>query len=119
MDRVVLRQLSAWMGFVGIMTIISGVFSVLSGLFTFIIGAIPGVIAIILGIKLRNARQYANAMLTLPPGADYTAHFNMFAANLNTYFKIQGILIIVIMLLLIIVLFLGAMLGIAFFSSWN
>ncbi len=113
-----LRQLSAWMGFVGIMTIISGVFSVLSGLFTFIIGAIPGVIAIVLGIKLRNARQYAEAMLTLPPGADYTAHFNMFAANLNTYFKIQGILIIVIMLLLIIVLFLGAMVGIAFFSEW-
>ncbi len=118
MDRVVLRQLSVWMGFVGIMTIISGVFSVISGLFTFIIGAVPGIIAIILGVKLRNAKHYVDAMQTMPSNADFTTHFNMLAVNLNSYFKIQGILIIIVLVILLFVFILGALVGIAFFSRW-
>ncbi len=119
MDRVVLRQLSAWMGFVAVITIISGVISVVTGLFTFILGAIPGIITIVLGVKLRNAKHYLDDIIMVPAGADYSMQLNMFATNLNTYFKIQGVLIIIIIVLIIIIFFLVALLGMAFFSVWG
>lgn len=99
MNRETLNQLSSWMGFVGIMTIIAGAISAIGGLFAFVIGAIPGVITIILGVKLRNAKQNADAMIASAAENIDTAQFNLFAANLNTYFKIQGILIIVSLVL--------------------
>ena len=95
MNKDTLRQLSTWMGFVGIMTIIAGAFSAIAGLFAFIVGAIPGIITIILGVKLRNAKHNADLILAGETIDDEVAHFNMFTANLSTYFKIQGILIII------------------------
>ncbi|MDW7739281.1 MAG: DUF5362 family protein [Bacillota bacterium] len=99
MDRVKLQQLSGWMGFVGIITIIGGVLSAIAGVFAFVVGAIPGIIAIILGIKLRSAKQYADAMLAETVSEEYSANFNQFVGNLSSYFKIQGILIIVSLIL--------------------
>ena len=89
-----LRQLSKWMGFVGIMTIIGGVIAAVTGVFALIVGAIPGIVAIIMGVKLRSARQSADAMILQAEEEPFTGNFDLFVANLNTYFKIQGVLII-------------------------
>lgn len=91
-DKEYLRELSKWAGFVGIMTIIFGAVSAIMGLFAFVIGAIPGIIAIILGVKLRNTKLYADELLA---GEQDDTRLNMLFMNLNTYFKIQGILIII------------------------
>ena len=101
-DREQLSQLSKWAGFVGIMTIISGALSAFFGLFAFIIGAIPGIIAIILGVKLRNTKKYADELLaTGSENVDQdNSKINMLFMNLNTYFKIQGILIIISLVML-------------------
>ncbi len=119
MDRVVLRQLSAWMGFVGVIIIISGIISVLLSLASFALGAIPGIISVILGVKLFSAKQYVNEIIATPPGADFTPHFNMFATNLNTFFKIQGLLILILLVLLFFSGLLVALLGMAFFSRFS
>jgi len=102
MDREKLQQLSSWMGFVGIITIIGGVFTAIAGLFAFIIGAIPGIITIILGVKLRCAKQYADAMLQENSGEKFPGSFDMFIGDLNTYFKIQGILILASLVLTVL-----------------
>lgn len=94
-----LEQLSRWMGFVGIMTIIGGVISAISGVFAFIVGAIPGIITIILGVMLRKASGYADRMQYEEAIESYSANFGMFIANLNSYFKILGILIIISLVL--------------------
>lgn len=111
MDRVKMQQLSAWMGFVGIITIIGGVFSVIS-----IAGIIPGIIAIILGIKLRSAKQYADAMLLEEGDEGYSGGFNMFIENLNSYFKIQGVLIIISLAMVVLAILLAIIFGFAAYS---
>lgn len=116
MDRVKLQQLSSWMGFVGIITIIGGALSALAGVFAFVIGAVPGIIAIVLGLKLRNAKQYADVLLMEEAGEGYSANFNMFVDNLNTYFKIQGILIIISLALGLIGILFALFAGFAFYS---
>lgn len=116
MDDQQLKQLSAWMGFVGIMTIIGGVISAVMGLFAFVIGAIPGIIAIVLGVKLRNAKQYADAMLYEPAEMKHeSSNLGMFFANLNAYFKIQGILIIISLVLAFVMVVLGLIIGISYY----
>ncbi len=89
-----LRQLSKWMGFVGIMTIIGGVIAAIMGVFALLVGAIPGIVSIIMGVKLRSARQSADAMILQAEEEQFSVNFNLFVANLNTYFKIQAVLII-------------------------
>ncbi len=108
MDREKLQQLSYWLGFVGIITIIGGAFTALAGLFAFIIGAIPGIVAIILGVKLRSAKQYADAVLQENNGEKFPGSFDMFIDDLNTYFKIQGILILVSLALTVFGVIVGA-----------
>ncbi len=116
MDRVKMQQLSTWMGFVGIITIIGGALSALAGVFAFVIGAVPGIIAIVLGLKLRNAKQYADALLMEEAGEGYSVNFNMFVDNLNTYFKIQGILIIISLALGLLGILFGLFAGFALYS---
>lgn len=116
MDRDRMQQLSAWMGFVGIITIIGGALSALAGVFAFVVGAIPGIIAIVLGIKLRNAKQYADALLMEQAAEGYSGNFNMFVENLNTYFKIQGILIIISLAMGLIGFLISLVAGFAFYS---
>lgn len=104
-----LREMSIWAGFLGIIMIISGVLSAIAGLFMFVVGAIPGIITIILGLKLRQAKQYADEMLQ----ANNQEAINSLVASLSSFFKIQGILIIVIFVLAVISMLFG---GLAFFA---
>lgn len=90
MDNERLEQLSKWMGFLGIITIIMGALQILS-----IAGAISGIIFVILGLKLRKAKQYADSIMIEGVTENYWGYFNEMVGNLNVYFKIQGILIIV------------------------
>ncbi|MFP4661864.1 MAG: DUF5362 family protein [Halanaerobiales bacterium] len=100
LKREQLQETSKWVGFVGVMTIIFGALSALSGLFAFVVGAIPGIIMIILGVKLRNVKKEADRMLAMDE-ADEASLYDLFE-NLNTYFKIQGILIIVSLVMFVI-----------------
>jgi len=111
-----MQQLSAWMGFVGIITIIGGVLSALAGVFAFVVGAIPGIIAIVLGVKLRNAKQYAEALLMEQDTELYSGNFNMFVENLNIYFKIQGVLIIISLAMGLLGIIISMIAGFAFYS---
>ncbi len=109
-----LEQLSKWMGFVGIMTIIGGVLSAIPGLFAFVVGAIPGIITIILGVMLRKAKTHADAMLYENALGSYSVNFNKLISNLNTYFKIMGILIIISLVLGVLLAVFGIIAGFAF-----
>jgi hypothetical protein len=106
-DREKLQQLSTWMGFVGIITIIGGILTAIT-----IVGLIPGVITTILGVKLRNAKQYADVMLAEHEGETYSGSFNLFVDNLNTYFKIQGILIILSFVFVLIAILVSLIAGV-------
>jgi hypothetical protein len=106
-----LEQLSKWMGFVGIMTIIGGAISAISGVFAFVVGAIPGIITILLGVMLRKAKGNAENMLYEDPVDSYSANFSMLIANLNSYFKILGILIIISLVLGVLMVILGIIAG--------
>jgi len=108
-----LRDLSRWSGFVGIITIISGVISAATGLFFFIIGAIPGIIAVIMGMKLRNAKNYADKLLYSSEDKN-TEELNLLVDNLTTYFKIQGVLIIVILVFILLSILSTAFFGAAY-----
>ncbi len=117
MDWNKVQQLSAWMGFVGIVTIIGGVFTAIAGLFAFVVGAIPGIVTIVLGVKLRHAKKYADAMIAEQSLESGSGNFNLFADNLNTYFKIMGILIIVSLVLTLLGVFLGVLGGMFYMYS--
>ena len=97
LDKNQLRQLSTWSGLIGIFTIISGILSCLS-----IIGIIPGVISIVLGIKLRNAKNRADEIVAEINSTDEIARLNLLISDLTTYFKIQGILIIVSLVMVVL-----------------
>ena len=109
-----LEQLSKWMGFVGIITIIGGAISAISGVFAFVIGAIPGIITIILGVMLRKAKKYADALLYEGAADRYSENFSMFVGSLSTYFKIMGILIIIGLILGVLGAIFGLIAGFAF-----
>lgn len=109
-----LEQLSKWMGFVGIVTIIGGVLSAVPGLFAFVVGAIPGIITIILGVMLRKAKKHAEAMLHDNALENYSFNFGMLISNLNTYFKIMGILIIISLVFGLLITIFGLIAGFAF-----
>lgn len=107
-----LREMSTWAGFLGIIMIISGVLSAIGGLFMFVVGAIPGIITIILGIKLRNAKNYAEEAVN----TNNEVALNSLIASLSSFFKIQGVLIIIIFVLTIVFMLLG---GLAAFFAYT
>jgi len=116
-DRERLGQLSSWMGFVGIITIIMGALSALSGVFAFVVGAIPGIIVIILGVKLRGAKKSADSLISEGVSDTYWSNFNMLVGNLNTYFKIQGILIIISLVFMVLGVIFAFLFGFAFMQD--
>jgi len=116
-DRERLGQLSSWMGFVGIITIIMGALSALSGVFAFVVGAIPGIIVIILGVKLRGAKKSADSLIAEGVSDTYWSNFNMLVGNLNTYFKIQGILIIISLVFMVLGVISALVFGFAFYQD--
>lgn len=96
-DKNLLDTLSKWTNFVGIITIISGILACIT-----IFGIVPGVISIILGLKLRNAKNSIDLYLR-----GQSQEINNIIENLGAYFKIQGIYIIVSLALSIIGLIIG------------
>lgn len=97
LDKNQLRQFSTWSGLIGIFTIISGILSCIS-----IVGIIPGIISIILGIKLRNAKNRADEIMAEISTTDEIGKLNLLISDLTTYFKIQGILIIVSLVMVVL-----------------
>ena len=120
-DHKRLEQLKKWAGFVGVMTIISGVLSAIVGVFVFIVGAIPGIITIILGVKLNDAQKEAGQLLASEdlPDEQRMPHLNLLFDNMNSYFKIQGILIIVNLVMFIIAIIVVIAGGYSFMNSIN
>jgi hypothetical protein len=112
-----LSELSKWAGFVAIMTIIFGALSAISGVWFYLIGAAPGVIMIILGVKLRGAKNSADALIA--SGEENPAEINALIASLATYFKIQGILTIVILALGVVGMIFGMFAGLAFYHMFS
>lgn len=108
-DRTTLESLSKWSGFLGIITIIGGALSCLS-----IVGIIPGVIAIIMGVKLRNSKDSIDKYLM-----GNAAELNGIFLGLSSYFKIQGILIIVSIVLSILSIIIFTIFGFALSNSFD
>lgn len=91
--RSQLKDFSTWAGIVGWVTVIGGAINALFGLLAFIVGAIPGVVTVILGLKLLGAKKHAMNLVHSEESND-TEMF-MMVKELTTYFKIQGVLIII------------------------
>lgn len=100
LNRRTLKQLSTWAGFMGVVTIISGSLSALAGLPFFIIGAIPGVVMIVMGVKLWQVKQEADAYLASPQ--EDLGKLNAVIEHLMLYFKINCIMTIVVLALTLI-----------------
>lgn len=113
-NREYLQQLSKWAGLVGILNIIFGAFSAICGLFAFIVGAIPGIIMIVLGVKLRNAKKYADEMLSME---ENESKINMVLMSLNSYFMIQGVLLIIALVFSVLGILGGFLAGLTLFSQ--
>lgn len=112
-----LKQFTKWTGFIAVFTIIFGALQAVGGLFAFIIGALPGVLMIILGIKLLKAKRQADEMLEYDVIDEdrMKALFN----NLNIYFKIQGVLIIISLIFTVIGLIAMFTLGFSMFDTFS
>lgn len=113
-DEKKLSDMKTWAGILGILMIISGVLSAIFGIFFFIVGAIPGIITIVLGLKLRDVQRYAEEILH---SGDQAA-LNPLIGSLGSFFKIQGVLIIVIFVFILLV-FLLALLGSFAYMGFN
>ncbi|WP_170240303.1 DUF5362 family protein [Thermosediminibacter litoriperuensis] len=95
-----LEEFSTWAAIVGWVTVISGAIEAILGLFAFIIGALPGVITLIMGIKLLGARDRAKNIVL---SQDYDEHqMVLLIQEMTSYFKIQGILIIIGVILFVL-----------------
>jgi len=105
------------MGFVGIILIIMGALQAIGGVFALVIGAIPGILVIILGVKLRGAKKYADNLVAEGVNDNYWTNFNMLVGNLNTFFKIQGILIIIGLVLGLLGIILSLVFGFVLFDQ--
>jgi NADH:ubiquinone oxidoreductase subunit 4 (subunit M) len=79
------RPLTGWASFIGVLSIIQGIMATLT-----IIGALIGIPIIIAGAKLLSAVKTSR---TLVQSGDATAIQTV--KNLNTYFKVMGIIIVV------------------------
>lgn len=113
LEKQQMSDMGKWSGFVGIITIISGVLSCIS-----IVGIIPGVIAIILGLKLRNAKRFADEAIASMDDMSQVSRLNLLVSELSSYFKIQGIMIIIGLALSVIGVIIAIAAGAFFFSNF-
>ncbi|HHT65234.1 MAG TPA: DUF5362 domain-containing protein [Clostridiales bacterium] len=113
LEKQQLVDVGRWSGFVGIITLISGILSCIT-----IVGIIPGVVAIILGLKLRNVKRFAEEAASSLDEMSQTSRLNLMLSDLSGYFKIQGILIIIGLVLAVIGIIVAIAAGI-FFSNLN
>ncbi|PLS19087.1 hypothetical protein CVD28_01385 [Bacillus sp. M6-12] len=87
-----LKKLSFWGKFVGWTLLISGGLSTLIGAFAFLVGAIPGLVTIYMGWKLIKASENADRLYH---EANNEEAFQSLLKNYLSFFKTQGILLIV------------------------
>ncbi len=111
-SRENLEAFCRWTGLIGIFTIIAGATGAVLGLFALIIGAIPGIIAVLMGLKLRRTQAHAQRLL-YGSGQRDQEELNHMIISLISYFKIQGMLLIII-LAVIIISFITGFLGFLF-----
>ena len=90
LDKHQISDLGKWSGFVGIVTLICGIISCIT-----IVGIIPGVVAIIIGLKLRSVKSYADQLVSDQDGESQFNRLNLMMTDLSSYFKIQGIMMII------------------------
>ncbi|MFZ5353230.1 MAG: DUF5362 family protein [Bacillota bacterium] len=108
-DQENLKSFSTWTGFVGIITIIGGALSALVGVFALIVGAVPGIVTIFLGIKLLKAKKSANELINITDTEQYNQNLNALVNEVTTYFKIQGILVIIGLAFAVFAMFTGVL----------
>lgn len=94
------EEFSIWAGIVGWTSFIVGAIQAFFGLFAFVIGALPGIITLILGIKLLGAKRYAKNLAVSQELEEQD--LILLIQEMNTYFKIQGVLIIIGFIIFII-----------------
>ena len=111
LEKQQLVDVGRWSGFVGIITIISGILSCIS-----IVGIIPGVIAIILGLKLRNVKRFAEEAAASQDEMSQASRLNLMISDLSGYFKIQGIMIIIGLVLAVIGIIIAIAAGAFFYN---
>lgn len=107
-----LEKTSKWAGFLGIVTIVSGALTCLGAITTFGLSLIPGIINIILGLKLNKVKSTIESYLR---GDSYA--INEAFDNIGSYFKIQGILMIVAFVLAILGIIFAVVIGFSAFNS--
>lgn len=111
-DKVLLEKLSKWASFVGIMIIIFGALTCLGAIVTFGLSLVPGIITIILGLKLRNAKNSIE-MYIRGNGHEINGIFE----HLSSFFQMSGILIIIYLALIVLSLIIVVILGAALFNG--
>ena len=102
-NKETLESLSKWSGFVSIMMIISGALMCLGAIGSLGLSLIPGIITIILGVKLRNAKNSIKNYIHGNSG-----ELSSMLDHMASYFKLQGILIIISLVLTIIGIVIGS-----------
>ncbi len=113
-DKMFLDKLNSWTNFVSIMTIISGALMCLGALTSFGLSLILGIPTIILGVKLRNAKNSLELYIR-----GNSQEINGIFEHLSAYFKIQGIIMIISIALAVIGFILAIVVGFAFYSEFS
>jgi hypothetical protein len=114
LDKQQISDMGRWSGFVGIVTLISGIISCIT-----IVGIIPGVVAIIIGLKLRSVKSYADQIVAYQDEESQVSRLNLMMTDLSTYFKIQGILMIIGLALVVIGILIAIAAAAFSFTAFN
>lgn len=89
-----LQELSKWTGIIGVIYIIFGIIAAIAGLFALLIGSVPGIIQIILGSKLLKVKKHADEAI-FSNVDDTSVQISYMISKLASYFKLQGLLMVV------------------------
>jgi len=115
LEKYQLTDMGKWANFVGIVFIVTGILNCIS-----LVGIIPGIIFIFLGLKLRGVKRYSEEAAASSDEASQAGSLNMMVSELSSFFKIQGIFIIIALVLTVLaILFFVAVLLPLFMSAIN
>lgn len=115
MDQTVLKRISSWGKFVGILMIIVGVLTAISGLFAFIVGAIPGVIMIIMAVYIYKSAKSADEYLHAEDGEALYRLLDYY----GRFLLLSGIIYIIYIAMFVISIILFFIFGIAAINELN
>lgn len=102
LDKYQLSDMGKWVNFIGIVNIIAGIINCIT-----IVGIIPGILCIILGMKLRGVKRYSDEIVVSVDDTAQMGSLNLMVSELSSFFKINGILIIIGLVLSVIGLIIG------------